>query len=184
MKSSCVNHYAVSPVIGVMLMLVVVIIIAAVVSAFAGGIVTSEDKTPQAKISASFSQSKGLTFCHEGGDNIPINEVRVILRPLTMKKSVQYASYSVNKTVIENTDHTKTWSAPSGSNQILGFRPGDCAYVSYQNLNWTQTRPDGTIDYTNPNFGIGYPANVGYEFDLNFILNEKVVATTRVPINP
>jgi FlaG/FlaF family flagellin (archaellin) len=179
-----VNYNAVSPVIGVMLMLVVVIIIAAVVSAFAGGIVTSEDKTPQAKISASFSQSKGLTFCHEGGDNIPINEVRVILRPLTMKKSAQYSSYEVNKTVIENSDHSKTWSRYYGYNDVVAFRPGDCALVSYENRNWTQTRPDGTVDYYYWFSGIGYPENVGYEFDLNFILNEKVVATTRVPINP
>ncbi len=43
---------AVSPVVGVMLMLVVTIIIAAVVSGFAGGLVGSTQKAPQASVSA------------------------------------------------------------------------------------------------------------------------------------
>ena len=51
---------AVSPVVGVMLMLVVTIIIAAVVSAFAGGMASSQDKVPQASISASEIIIKGV----------------------------------------------------------------------------------------------------------------------------
>ena len=61
---------AVSPVVGVMLMLVVVIIIAAIVSAFAGGIVQSSNKPPQATIQGSYSQSNGLTMTHAGGDGL------------------------------------------------------------------------------------------------------------------
>lgn len=43
---------AVSPVVGVMLMLVVTIIIAAIVSAFAGGMASSQEKVPQASVIA------------------------------------------------------------------------------------------------------------------------------------
>ena len=46
---------AVSPVVGVMLMLVVTIIIAAIVTAFAGGITQTGDKTPQATLTGQFS---------------------------------------------------------------------------------------------------------------------------------
>ena len=46
-KNASRRDHAVSPVVGVMLMLVVTIIIAAVVSAFAGGMMKSQDKTPQ-----------------------------------------------------------------------------------------------------------------------------------------
>ncbi|HJJ42434.1 MAG TPA: type IV pilin [Methanocorpusculum sp.] len=53
---------AVSPVVGVMLMLVVTIIIAAIVSAFAGGLVTSADKAPNAVLKVDIVSKLG------GGD--------------------------------------------------------------------------------------------------------------------
>lgn len=63
-----IHDDAVSPVVGVMLMLVVTVIIAAIVSGFAGSISSGTDKTPQMTLSATYSQSNGLTLVHSGGD--------------------------------------------------------------------------------------------------------------------
>lgn len=80
---------AVSPVVGVMLMLVVTIIIAAVVSAFAGGLVTTKEKAPQASLevhitwvplASSMSGSAGpqFTMKHLGGDPINTKNVKLV----------------------------------------------------------------------------------------------------------
>ncbi len=71
---------AVSPVVGVMLMLVVTIIIAATVSAFAGGLVGTSDKAPQAAFDAKISlggYGPTMTITHLGGD--PIDTARTKL---------------------------------------------------------------------------------------------------------
>lgn len=60
MKQKFKKDEAVSPVVGVMLMLVVTIIIAAVVSAFAGGISSSQEKVPQASVVAGDFVIKGV----------------------------------------------------------------------------------------------------------------------------
>ena len=81
------NEYAVSPVIGVMLMIVVTIIIAAVVAAFAGDFANSDRKAPQAVISAEVlpwvdvptGNSTGILFSEESGDYIDLNDVQVVL---------------------------------------------------------------------------------------------------------
>jgi hypothetical protein len=89
---------AVSPVVGVMLMLVVTIIIAAVVSAFAGGLTGSQQKTPQATLTAtpviqnlSGSSSypptypsgehdnNGILFENKGGDAFSLNDINIEL---------------------------------------------------------------------------------------------------------
>lgn len=84
---------AVSPVVGVMLMLVVVIIIAAVVSAFAGGISTSERKAPVAVLDidiASVTNAGGMppwgdgyyvptmTIRHVSGDPLQTRDLKII----------------------------------------------------------------------------------------------------------
>jgi FlaG/FlaF family flagellin (archaellin) len=67
---------AVSPVVGVMLMLVVVIIIAAVVSGFAGSLVGTDTKPPQATIQGEYSASTGITrMFHAGGDTLPTQDL-------------------------------------------------------------------------------------------------------------
>ncbi len=71
---------AVSPVVGVMLMLVVTIIIAATVSAFAGGLVGTTDKAPQAafdvKINLGYTNTMAIT--HLGGDPIDTSRTKLI----------------------------------------------------------------------------------------------------------
>ncbi|OPX71448.1 MAG: hypothetical protein A4E38_01014 [Methanoregulaceae archaeon PtaB.Bin108] len=69
---------AVSPVVGVMLMLVVTIIIAALVSAFAGGLGTTEDATPMVTFTADLSVANGLTITCTGvspGPNVDFDVV-------------------------------------------------------------------------------------------------------------
>jgi len=77
-KTSVVKagEYAVSPVVGVMLMLVVTIIIAAIVSAFGGGLISGQKSVPQATISADFSILDGLAIHHSGGDSLPMSNIQ------------------------------------------------------------------------------------------------------------
>jgi FlaG/FlaF family flagellin (archaellin) len=90
---------AVSPVIGVLLMLVVTIIIAAVVSGFAGGLVGTQDKAPQASIAISTGYPDAnfdIKFEHQGGDPIRTKECQFItfltLPNNTVVKHVQTAT--------------------------------------------------------------------------------------------
>ncbi len=76
---------AVSPVVGVMLMLVVTIIIAATVSAFAGGLVGTSDKAPQASFDVkivhtvqSWAIEPTMTITHLGGDPIDTARTKII----------------------------------------------------------------------------------------------------------
>ncbi len=80
---------AVSPVVGVMLMLVVTIIIAATVSAFAGGLVGSADKAPQATFEVKISTTLAtwsvpahveptMTITHLGGDPIDTARTKIV----------------------------------------------------------------------------------------------------------
>jgi FlaG/FlaF family flagellin (archaellin) len=82
-----VQEYAVSPVVGVMLMLVVTIIIAAVVSAFAGGMGSNTQKAPQAsidvKIKTGMDDTMGgtntvMTFTELSGDPIPTKDLAIV----------------------------------------------------------------------------------------------------------
>ncbi|WP_042706270.1 type IV pilin N-terminal domain-containing protein [Methanomicrobium mobile] len=80
---------AVSPVVGVMLMLVVTIIIAATVSAFAGGLVGTADKAPQAAFDVKIVHSvpswgmgaviePTMTITHLGGDPIDTARTKIV----------------------------------------------------------------------------------------------------------
>ncbi len=103
------NHEAVSPVVGVMLMLVVTIIIAAVVSAFAGGLNSGSSKAPQATLGVTpviagiqdtdktnyvpdypttFEAENGLLFEHKGGDSFALNDVYVQLQSQDAKITI------------------------------------------------------------------------------------------------
>ena len=81
MKSLKLSNEAVSPVVGVMLMLVVTLIIAAIVSGFAGSMVSSSSITPQAIITAEYSQANGMIITHSGGDSLPLGQVKFATMP-------------------------------------------------------------------------------------------------------
>lgn len=78
------NECAVSPVVGVMLMLVVTIIIAAVVSAYAGGIMSNQQKAPSATFECIISNDGswgGSSFdliCLGTDEAIPTSDLRLV----------------------------------------------------------------------------------------------------------
>lgn len=89
---------AVSPVIGVMLMLVVTVVIAAVITGFATGFAGDTDKTPMAlfeaeeyvgkidsqlaEINPQFYGTNSFGFVHKGGDEIPLENIRITLEQI------------------------------------------------------------------------------------------------------
>jgi archaeal type IV pilus assembly protein PilA len=175
------NDRAISPVIGVMLMLVVTIIIAAVVSAFAGGSAGGVSKAPQATIQGTYSQSKGMTISHTGGDAIPISSTTIFIRP-TKAFGSDYSKYSwqVNKSVVFD-GNGNPWT----TSRV--FQPGDTATISKNNLTYIQDHSDdngGLIDdSTNPSYGFAYSQNVGLPFVIEFQDESgKIIAQGTVPI--
>ena len=161
------NESAVSPVVGVMLMLVVTIIIAAVVAAFSGGLSSGTTKAPQAAIQATYSQSKGMTITHSGGDAIPLATTTVFVRPTkSFGNNADAYSWQINKTVVF-TNQTQTWAT---GRAIL---PGDTASISVANLSYVQQRPDGTTEASydtgiEPNYNFDDPNNIGLSFVIEF----------------
>ncbi len=109
---------AVSPVVGVMLMLVVTIVIAAVVSAFAGGMGTSQKAAPQASIAVKTGYlSDGnfdISFEHLGGDPI-------------LTRDCQFITYLTlqNGTTIK---HVQTPSSPLARSESYGQINGNPSY--------------------------------------------------------
>jgi FlaG/FlaF family flagellin (archaellin) len=120
---------AVSPVVGVMLMLVVTIIIAAIVSAFAGGMSSSQEKVPQVTFNAKYSQSEGLTMYHNGGDTLTIGDFKIFLTPSKNMLSIEADSYvtEVNQNLISNgaSDVGIMWYDYKGGRVVHRFSPGD-----------------------------------------------------------
>jgi FlaG/FlaF family flagellin (archaellin) len=153
------KEQAVSPVVGVMLMLVVTIIIAAVVSAFAGSTVSGVQKTPQATILATYSQSQGMTITNDGGDAVPIASTKILVSP-GKSFGANYTQYSwvVNQSYIN-------WP------NSRAFRPGDTATITSANLSYVQQRQDLTTgDSTDPILGFdNNSTSVGLSFDLQFV---------------
>ena len=134
---------AVSPVIGVMLMLVVTIIIAAVVSAFGSGMIDSQSKATQAKISATFSVSQGMTITHDGGDAIPLDNLFFITQngdgfgPNTESLTTQ----EINQSIITDKDGNQVF-LESSSGGKSSFNAGDTLYISAYNCTAPILQPD------------------------------------------
>jgi FlaG/FlaF family flagellin (archaellin) len=112
-----------------MLMLVVVIIIAAVVSGFAGGLITSNSKPPQATIQVKYFQSAHLLMMyHAGGDELSTQKVFIVVRG----KDEENGGYSgtmsritLNKTLICNMAGTLCWASPTGYSGMTVWRAGE-----------------------------------------------------------
>lgn len=89
---------AVSPVIGVMLMVVITVVIGAVIATFATGFAGDTEKTPMALFEAEeyigkidpkfkemnpdFSGTNSFGFVHKGGDEIPLENIRITLEQI------------------------------------------------------------------------------------------------------
>lgn len=83
------DDYAVSPVVGVMLMLSVTVLIAAIVSTYAGGFSGGTEKSPQSSIQAvpDLLQHR-VYFEHAGGDPFMLSSVQVVLREHDNKTAI------------------------------------------------------------------------------------------------
>ena len=135
MKSLKLSNEAVSPVVGVMLMLVVTLIIAAIVSGFAGSLTHSVSTTPQAVITAEYSQADGMIITHSGGDSLPLSNVKFSTMPGEVMGS-DYANflYEIGKNGINYTDNSGESKAimnnATGYYYKSGLMPGEVLTIS------------------------------------------------------
>jgi flagellin-like protein len=175
---------AVSPVVGVMLMLVVVIIIAAIVSGFAGGLINSNTKAPQATIQASYSVGAGtLTMYHAGGDELQIENIYLVVRGIDAENNGAYSGtmqrISINRSLIFNTAGI-AWAMPNGIVQIPVWEPGQTMYcndtkdmlVMYDSGTGVQNAAPGVND-------------IGKSFTLEVDTTDgRLISSTNVKVGP
>lgn len=176
------NMDGVSPVVGVMLMLVVTIIIAAVVSAFAGGMQSSNEKAPQLTISCKFSQSEGLSISHNGGDSLGTRTAEIYIKNGKSFGSGGYQQFQVNKSQLSDVAGTTFWVTSSGMTGVKTFAGGDTAflYPPYHEGPWLQPLVTGTSRasaYYNSTQNIGKDIVVEMSDE-----NGHVFAKTQCPI--
>lgn len=190
------NESAVSPVIGVMLMLVVTVILAAAVSGFSGGLVGDTSKASQMAIKADFSQSKGMTITHMGGDTISTLDTAIVVNPTSDFGSYDQMKWEVNTSVvmINKNETARVWYNPASYSSSLArtFLPGETAYVTAANLQQVQpetyyynhaTNPEA--DALHPNYGFMTTTAIGQRFVLSLVDNNgKTIAKTEVVIQP
>jgi archaeal type IV pilus assembly protein PilA len=133
---------AVSPVVGVMLMLVVVIIIAAIVSGFAGSMMSTQKKVPQATIQGTFSVSNGMQITHAGGDPIALNDVNFIIRDNSVfgPNLDQVTTQVLNKGNMTNGNGIPVMNS-DGTVGITAFSSGDSLFISASNSTCNLLQP-------------------------------------------
>jgi len=175
---------AVSPVVGVMLMLVVTILIAAVVSAFAGGLGSSQSKTPSAIVSGEYSQSRGMVINHDGGDVLSAIDLKVLVSPTNVwGTGSEGNTYEINKSVMV-TNNT-IW-ATAQYQSVKKFGPGDSIIINAADLPTSQQyMGGGNIVYLNTKGDLDSsafvnPANVGKTIVIKFYdgKTQKLFATS------
>lgn len=173
---------AVSPVVGVMLMLVVVIIIAAVVSGFAGGLINSNGKAPQATIQATYSVSAGiLTMYHAGGDELSIQNIFLVVRGIDTENggfSGTMMRSNINKTMIYNSAGTIAWAQPNGLILIPVWRSGETMVCN--DTTDLKVMFDSGQSLSSPSV-----SDIGKSFSLEIDSTDgKAIAKTTVKIGP
>lgn len=183
------NEHAVSPVVGVMLMLVVTIIIAAVVSAFAGGMGSSQSKTPQVSLSAEYSVANGMKIFHNGGDTLTIGDFKILIKPSKNFDSIESDAYvtEINQRLISNGDRNATtgvytmWYDAKGGRAVPRFAAGEIAIINASNCATDKLAP--SMMYSGRNMGYNQTSKIGSTFFLDFVTNDgKRIAIIEVPI--
>jgi len=184
---------AVSPVIAVMLMLVVTIIIAAIVSGFAGGMIQTDDKAPQATIQGKFSQSTGLELIHTGGDELVTKDIQIILRRTDEFGSGlgMFQPVVVDNAYIQDQYGNYWFNASDGTMAVMVFRPGESMYINGSDMSksklasWPPVAPSGGGPGTNTNINFGCTANVGKAIILEVShTSGKLISKSRMLITP
>jgi len=135
MSATTRSYDAVSPVVGVMLMLVVTIIIAAVVSAFAGGLGSSQKSVGQLSVSGTYSQANGMTITNAGGDTIPLSSINFMTTPSEIfGTDAGKFAWVINKTiVIDPSSGNPIYNATTGLYSTRAFKPGDTFKINQAN---------------------------------------------------
>ncbi|WP_048150426.1 type IV pilin N-terminal domain-containing protein [Methanolacinia paynteri] len=143
-KDISYNDFAVSPVIGVMLMLVVTIIIASFVAVFAGSAADSTTSAPSASLDVSIISNGGDTkdqyvmlIKHLGGDSIPSNDIQIM-------------SY-----------YTSPSTCTNGKEMLSGSITQGTPAISASKLSYSDQ--DVKIPYLN-NLAVGSPGDSGTNF--------------------
>lgn len=174
------NERAVSPVVGVMLMLVVTILIAAVVSAFAGGMSSSNEKAPQATIRGTYSISDGITLEHIGGDPVAIKDVRVSIRG-SPNIGTYWTTEVINRSALTTADGT-AWMKSSGSAGTSAFVAGDTVYLKppYHTGPWLQSTQGYSSSWWNQSSNIGKTLIV----EMTDEQGKRTFARAEIPIQP
>ena len=147
MKSLKLSNEAVSPVVGVMLMLVVTLIIAAIVSGFAGSMVSSTSLTPQAIITAEYSQANGMIITHSGGDSLPLGQVKFATMPgEVMGPDYLQFLYNIDMSGINYTasdgESKAIMNKSTGYFAKSGLMPGEVLTISRDNCKDSVTTPE------------------------------------------
>jgi FlaG/FlaF family flagellin (archaellin) len=197
---------AVSPVIGILLMIVVTVIIAAIVSGFAGSLVNSQAKIPEAQFTAKFSIGDGMSIRHAGGDAIPTKTIQIILKnsnlwgPSAEERTVQVINKTlIQTTPVDNDPSALFWELNNGEIGVAAFKPGDTAYISPWNCTgtilqpseapsgWTPVYPDYTYTGSKKAFwGLMFrnPDNIGKSFIMEITDSQtgKLISRINVPI--
>ncbi|MDI3539646.1 MAG: archaeal type pilus assembly protein PilA [Methanolobus sp.] len=190
------NDKAVSPVIGVMLMLVVTVILAAAVSSYSGGMAGDNQKASQMAIKADFSQSRGMTITHMGGDTINTLDTKIVVSPTKDFGSYDQMMWEVNltKVMVNKAGGSKAWynSTAYSSNLARTFQPGEMAYISATDLKEVQPETyfatlSSTVvtqdDALHPNYGFMTTTAVGQRMVLTLVDSSgKTIAKTEVVI--
>ena len=181
------SESAVSPVVGIMLMLVVTIIIAAIVSAFAGGAVGGQKKTPQASVTGKFSLSNGFEITHAGGDTISLQDAKFVVRDGgTFGSNLEQKTADLlNKSIMQNTR--------TGNFVIVGdlstygetaFIPGDTLYITGANTTCSLLQPV-VNSYNMGNLCLNNANSVGKTFSLEVSdKNGNMISKSDVTITP
>lgn len=191
------NKEAVSPVVGVMLMLVVTIVIAAVVSAFAGGLSSSEQKTISAYFSSEVNvesvvgtmhyssgnpttytypvgyngENNYILFEHKGGDSFNLNDIEIQLENNANKMTFRASDKPVTDLSISCRDDptNKTRFEEIGEDADEFIMPGDQFKMVF----------DGNYvsSYDNSKYLFFYKegAGAGFGFEINKKYNYMII---------
>jgi FlaG/FlaF family flagellin (archaellin) len=174
---------AVSPVVGVMLMLVVTIIIAAVVSGFAGGLMKTQTKPPQATITGTFSVTQGMTITNAGGDALPTSSILIeTANGPTFGAGVTQATINpvpLNLTVNSAGTPIEFWNPTTGAYDgwnVTSFSPGDTWFINITNCNPNLLTPTtatthGTYTFSGTEWTVTNDSKLPYDqfWNLNFV---------------
>ena len=166
-KHTSKKEDAVSPIVGVMLMLVATIIVAAIVAAFAGGLASDTDASPNIIISGTYSQSDGLVLKHLSGDSV--SGVDIYVRP-DQGFSTSY--------------HKLSWKADSISESSV-WNAGDTREVSASKIQpMTNGAPNSGTNHdgSSSSYGFNNQKSIGKTMIVELHKDGRIIASTPVKI--